>query len=106
MSRKGNCLDNAPMESFFASLKKEQVHHVRFRTRKEARAAVSDYVKIFYNRQSLHSAPGYRTPPRHGPAWKGSLCAKPHNVLIPPLHYPRGKSTRITGGTRKGMNRL
>ena len=44
MSRMGNCLDNAPMESFFASLKKEHVHHVRFRTREEARAAVFEYV--------------------------------------------------------------
>jgi putative transposase len=62
MSRRGNCLDNAPMESFFASLKKEQVHHVRFRTREEAKAAVFEYVEIFYNRQRLHSALGYRTP--------------------------------------------
>jgi transposase InsO family protein len=62
MSRKGNCLDNAPMESFFASLKKEHVHHVHFRTRAEARAAVFEYVEIFYNRQRLHSGLGYRTP--------------------------------------------
>jgi transposase InsO family protein len=62
MSRRGNCLDNAPMESFFASLKKEQIHHARFRTREEAKAAVFDYVEIFYNRQRLHSALGYRTP--------------------------------------------
>ena len=62
MSRRGNCLDNAPMESFFASLKKEHVHHVRFRTRAEARAAVFDYIEVFYNRQRLHSALGYRTP--------------------------------------------
>ncbi len=62
MSRRGNCLDNAPMESFFASLKKERVHQARFRTRAEARAAVFDYVEVFYNRQRLHSALGYRTP--------------------------------------------
>ena len=62
MSRRGNCLDNAPMESFFASLKKEHVHHARFRTRAEARAAVFEYIEIFYNRQRLHSALGYRTP--------------------------------------------
>src|SRR4051794_38824400 len=62
MSRRGNCLDNAPMESFFASLKKEHVHHVHFRTRAEAKAAVFEYVEIFYNRQRLHSALGYRTP--------------------------------------------
>jgi transposase InsO family protein len=62
MSRKGNCLDNAPMKSFFASLKTEQVHQARFRTRAEARAAVFGYVEVFYNRQRLHSALGYRTP--------------------------------------------
>jgi putative transposase len=62
MSRRGNCLDNAPMESFFASLKTEHVHQVRFRTRAEARAAVFDYIEIFYNRQRLHSALGYKTP--------------------------------------------
>jgi putative transposase len=62
MSRRGNCLDNAPMESFFASLKTEHVHEARFRTREEARAAVFDYVEVFYNRQRLHSAVGYRTP--------------------------------------------
>ena len=62
MSRRGNCLDNAPMESFFASLKKEHVHQTCFPTREEAKAAVFDYIEIFYNRQRLHSAIGYRTP--------------------------------------------
>src|SRR5215204_3458733 len=62
MSRRGNCLDNAPMESFFASLKKEHVHQTSFRTRAEAKAAVFEYVEIFYNRQRLHSRIGYRTP--------------------------------------------
>ncbi len=62
MSRRGNCLDNAPMESVFAALKVEHVHHCRFRTREEARAAVFDYIEVFYNRQRLHSALSYRTP--------------------------------------------
>jgi putative transposase len=62
MSRRGNCLDNAPMESVFAALKVEHVHHCRFRTREEAKAAVFDYIEVFYNRQRLHSALGYRTP--------------------------------------------
>jgi transposase InsO family protein len=62
ISRRGNCLDNAPMESFFASLKTERVHEARFRTRAEARAAVFEYIEVFYNRQRLHSALGYRTP--------------------------------------------
>ena len=62
MSRKGNCLDNAPMESFFSSLKTEMVHRTRFRTRREARAALFEYIEIFYNRQRRHSSIGYRTP--------------------------------------------
>ena len=62
MSRRGNCLDNAPMESLFASLKVEHVHQARYRTRDEARAALFDYLEIFHNRQRLHSGLGYRTP--------------------------------------------
>lgn len=62
MSRRGNCLDNAPMESVFGSLKIEQVHQADYRTRAEARAALFDYLEIFYNRQRLHSGLGYRTP--------------------------------------------
>src|SRR5918911_5336619 len=62
MSRRGNCLDNAPMESFFASLKTERIHEAQFRTRAEAKAAGFEYIEVFYNRQRLHSALGYRTP--------------------------------------------
>ncbi len=62
MSRRGTCLDNAPMESFFASLKTERVHQAPFLTRAEARDAVLDYIEVVYNRQRLHSALGYRTP--------------------------------------------
>jgi putative transposase len=58
MSRRGNRLDNAPRESFFASLKKEHVHQARFRTREEAKAAVFDDVEIFYNRQRWNLAIG------------------------------------------------
>ena len=60
--RRGNPLDNAPMESFFASLKTEEVHLARYRTRAEAKAAVFEYLEIFYNRVRLHSGLGYRTP--------------------------------------------
>lgn len=62
MSRKGNCLDNAPIESFFGALKTELVHRTRFRTRREAKAALFEYIEIFYNRQRRHSSIGYRTP--------------------------------------------
>jgi putative transposase len=55
MSRKGNCWDNAPMESWFASLKKEQVHLQHFKTRAQARSAIFDYIEVFYNKVRRHS---------------------------------------------------
>jgi transposase InsO family protein len=62
MSRKGNCYDNAPVESFFSSLKNELVRHRQFQTQAEAQAAIEDYIDRFYNRQRLHQALGYRSP--------------------------------------------
>ena len=50
------------MESFFASLKTERVHEARFRTRADARAAVFEYIEVFYNRQRLHQTLGYVSP--------------------------------------------
>lgn len=62
MSRKGNCWDNAPMESFFATLKKELVHHENYETRTEARVSLFEYLEVFYNRERLHSSLDYVTP--------------------------------------------
>jgi putative transposase len=62
MSRKGNCWDNAPMESFFATLKKELVHQVRYATREAARQSLFEYIEVFYNRVRRHSAIGYQSP--------------------------------------------
>ena len=62
MSRRGNCWDNAPMESFFASLKKELVHHEKYATRAEARSSLFEYIEVFYNRERRHSALGYVAP--------------------------------------------
>ena len=62
MSRKGNCWDNARVESFFATLKTELIHRRSFLTRAEARSAIVEYIEVFYNRQRRHSALGYRTP--------------------------------------------
>ena len=62
MSGKGNCYDNAVMESFYHTLKIELVHGQRYRSRGEAQMAVFDYIEIFYNRQRLHSSLGYQTP--------------------------------------------
>lgn len=62
MSRKGNCYDNAPVESFFSSLKNELVRHRQFQTQAEARYAIAEYIERFYNRERLHQALGYRSP--------------------------------------------
>jgi len=62
MSRKGDCWDNAPIESFFASFKRELVHRVRFATREAARAAVFEWIETWYNRKRRHSALGYLSP--------------------------------------------
>ena len=62
MSRTGCCYDNAPMESFFHSLKVELVHQRRWATRDEARRDLFGYIESYYNRQRIHSALGYLTP--------------------------------------------
>ena len=62
MSRRGNCWDNAPMESFFATLKKELVHDEDYTTRAEAKASIFEYIEAFYNRVRRHSALGYVAP--------------------------------------------
>jgi putative transposase len=62
MSRKGNCYDNAAMEAFWSTLKMELVYRQSFPTRQAARAAIFEYIEVFYNRQRLHSALGYASP--------------------------------------------
>jgi transposase InsO family protein len=62
MSRTGNCYDNAPMESFFHTLKVELVHHCRWATRDDARRDLFAYIEGYYNRARIHSAIGYITP--------------------------------------------
>jgi transposase InsO family protein len=62
MSRKGNCWDNAPIERFFSSLKREWTGDQLYKTRKEAIADVREYVAVYYNSRRLHSTLGYKTP--------------------------------------------
>lgn len=69
MSRKGNCWDNAPTESFFNSLKNERVYATRYATRDEARADVFDYIEPFYNRRRRHSTLGYKSPTQFMNDW-------------------------------------
>jgi putative transposase len=62
MSRKGNCYDNAPVESFWGTLKTELVHHRRYGTRAEAKREISEYIDLFYNRQRRQARLGYLSP--------------------------------------------
>jgi putative transposase len=64
MSRKGDCWDNAVMESFFHTLKTEHTYFERYQSRAEARIKLFDYIEIFYNRQRKHSTLGYKSPLR------------------------------------------
>lgn len=62
MSRKGDCFDNACAESFMSTLKNELTHHLQFHTREEAKAAIFEFIEVFYNRQRLHQTLGYLSP--------------------------------------------
>jgi len=62
MSRKGNCYDNAFVESFFHTLKVELVHREKFKTREEAKRAIFEFIEVWYNRERIHSALDYKTP--------------------------------------------
>ena len=70
MSRAGCCLDNAPMESFWATLKSELTHHQRYATRAAARQDLFWYIEVFYNRQRLHSTLGYQSPASYLAQWR------------------------------------
>lgn len=62
MSRLGNCYDNAVVESFFSTLKRELVHHEHYANHREADRSLFEYIEVFYNRQRRHSTLGYRSP--------------------------------------------
>ena len=62
MARRGNCWDNACVESFFSTLKRELIYHRQYRTRAEASQEIFEYIEVFYNRQRCHSTLGYQSP--------------------------------------------
>jgi transposase InsO family protein len=65
MSRKGNCYDNAVVESFFASLKRERVYQRNYRTKLEAQQDIFHYIEVWYNRKRRHSTLGYQSPEQY-----------------------------------------
>ena len=75
MSRKGNCYDNAPMESFWGTLKQELVHHRRYRIRQEAIRDITEYIEIFYNRQRRQARLGFLSPLNYEQRYYAGLLA-------------------------------
>ncbi len=76
MSRKANCYDNAPMESFWGTLKQELVHHKRYRTRQEAIQDITEYIEVFYNRQRRQERLGFLSPAAYAQRYyAGQLAA-------------------------------
>jgi transposase InsO family protein len=75
MSGKGNCYDNAPMESFWGMLKQELVYHCHFRTRREARQAITEYIEVFYNRQRIQNKLGFLSPLAYTQQYYSGLLA-------------------------------
>ena len=69
MSRKGNCWDNAPTESWFNSFKNERYHGLRYSTHAEMKAASFEYIEVFYNRKRQHSTLGYQSPIQYLERW-------------------------------------
>jgi len=75
MSGKGNCFDNAPMESFWGTLKQELVHHRCYRSRREAMQDITEYIEIFYNRQRLQARLGFLSPAKYAQKYYAGLLA-------------------------------
>ena len=75
MSGAGNCYDNAPMESFWGTLKQELVHHRHYRTRREAIADITEYIEVFYNRLRIQARLGFMSPVAYARRYYAGLVA-------------------------------
>jgi transposase InsO family protein len=75
MSGRGNCYDNAPMESFWGTLKQELVHHRHYISRREAIQDITEYIEIFYNRQRLQAKLGFLSPAKYAKRFYAGLLA-------------------------------
>jgi len=75
MSKKGDCFDNAPIESFWGILKQELIHHHHYRSRQEAVEDITEYIEIFYNRQRLQARLGYLSPVAYAQKYYARLLA-------------------------------
>jgi hypothetical protein len=108
MSRRGNCYDNAPMESFWGTLKNELVHHRRYETREQARREITEYIEIFYNRQRRHARLGNRSPAAFAQQWARHQSAASDCHSWRPLLTAGVISARVVGegsGRRVALHR-
>ena len=85
MSRRGNCYDHAPMESFWGTRKNELVHHRRYETRDQAQREITEYIDIFYNRQRRHSKLGNLSPAAFAQQW--ARQHRRHEAATHSVHY-------------------
>jgi len=82
MGSKGDCYDNAAIESYHATLEKDLLRRRSFRTRQEARTALFDYVEVFYNRERLHSTLGHRSPEEFECDYERRLSEEEEKIFI------------------------
>jgi transposase InsO family protein len=75
MSGRGNCFDNAPIESFWGTIKQELIHHRRYHSRREATQDITEYIEIFYNRQRIQAGLGFLSPAAYTKRYYSSLLA-------------------------------
>jgi integrase-like protein len=95
MSRTGDCWDNAVVESFFGTLKRELVHHESYASRAEARRSLFEYIEVFYNRRHRHSTLGYRSPAE----FEACLTSSPTRA-----HCSWGRSSEQVGAFAEGTD--
>lgn len=97
MSRKGNCWDNAPTESWFNSFKNERIHGERFATRAAMQAEAFEHIEVFFNRKRLHSTLGYKSPARFMADWMAVQQQEKQVARNPLVGRRKTEGTSIKG---------
>lgn len=102
MSRRGNCYDNAVVESFFATLKKERVYREKYAKRRDAESRIFQYIEGFYNPHRIHSTPGYFSPRAYEQAWNQARSHSPKEETPTVVNPSEGKGFSMVGGVPTG----
>lgn len=102
MSRRGNCYDNAVVESFFATLKKERVYREKYAKRRDAEARIFQYIEGFYNPRRLHSTLDYASPNAYERLWDKAHSVSPTEETPTVVNPSEGKGFTMVGGVPTG----